>query len=174
MRSQHRHRHSRPRARTQRGGARTWTLLAVGIVVLGIVGATLLGPRTPADDGQGPPVETAEAEPGPMTEAERVAYVKGFVRVDGLEIGPDMGPSGDTRVPGLLRVKGSVVNAGERAVDKVVLTVFPQDAGGEVIAVHVEDVAKKGGPLGPGQTRAFAFTIPDKKAFEGAFDYELR
>lgn len=162
----------RHRARTQRGGAKSAVLLVLGIVALGGLGYSMLGREAPKTTS---PLHQAEqkAEPGQMSEVERSAYVKAHVRVAGIEVTPDTDPDGNP-VPGLLRVSGQVSNDGERGVHKVVFTMLPKDADGEILSAHVADLAKKGGELKPSEVRDFAFTIPDKKAFEGAFDYDLR
>lgn len=109
-----------------------------------------------------------------MTEEERIAYVRAHIRVDGLEIGPNMKPDRDEPVPGLLEVRGTVINDGDQTVDRVFLHVYPKDEAGKVIGSHVENLARKGGLLDPGEKRDFLFTIPDKKEFGGTFDHELK
>ncbi|MEL6190090.1 MAG: FxLYD domain-containing protein [Myxococcota bacterium] len=161
-----RYRSPRPR---RRGLARTLLLVTLGAGLL-VLAAWLMSSGSP------PPVAPAEGPPpqGPMTEEERLAYIRAFVRIDGLAIGPDLRPDSDEPVPGLLRVQGEVVNEGEREIERVFLEVFPMDDAGAVLAAHVEDVVRRGGALEPGQRRAFRFTIPDKKAFTGRFDHGLR
>lgn len=109
-----------------------------------------------------------------MTEAERIAYVKEFVKVEELKMGPDKKPDSEEPVPGLLRIEGEVVNAGSRSVDRVIFAFYPKGQDGEVLSAHFEDVVRKGGGLKPGQRRSFRFTIPDKKAIDKAFGHELR
>ncbi len=109
-----------------------------------------------------------------MSEEERLAYVKAHIRVDGLEIGPNMKPDGDAPVPGLLEVRGTVFNDGDKTVDRVFLHVYPKDEAGKVIGSHIENLARKGGLLDPGEKRDFAFTIPDKKEFGGEFDHQIK
>lgn len=160
------------RGAARAGGIAIVLALAAGGAYLYLAAGDVSAPVEP-DPGAGEGRD-ADSPRGPMTEAERVAYVKRHVKVEGLRIGPDLQPDGETPVPGLLSVQGEVVNGGERAVSKVILTVLPKDAKGEVLSAHVEDVAKKGPALGPGDRREFRFTIPDKKSFEGDFGYELR
>lgn len=154
--------------RPVRGMAR-WTLL--GLVAAALVGAGLwygLQSSKPI------PAAKRDPLPGVMSEAERLEYVKKHVRVEGLTVDTDRKPASDEVVPGLLRVKGEVQNDGPREVEKVVLWILPKDAEGNVLGAHFENVVNKGGAFKPGQKRSFSFTIPDKKAFEGAFDTELR
>lgn len=109
-----------------------------------------------------------------MTEEERRAYIKAHVRVEDLAIGPNMMPDRDEAVPGLLEVRGSIVNDGDRALDRVFVHIYPKDADGKVIGSHIENIAKKGGLLDPGERREFEFTIPDKKEFGGDFDHTIQ
>lgn len=109
---------------------------------------------------------------GPMTEEERIAYVKAHVRVEGLELGPDTEPDSDKVVPGLYRVTGTVVNEGDRKIDKVILAVYPKNEAGRVLGSYVENIADGG--LAPGASGSFRFVVPEKKEYGGTFDYKVR
>ena len=116
----------------------------------------------------------AGISPVKMTEEERKAYINDHITVTGLEIAPNMKPGLDEAVPGLLEVRGKVQNNGERKIDRVFLHVFPMNEAGDVISTHIENVAKAGGLLSPGDDRDFKFTIPDKKEFSGKFNHMLQ
>jgi hypothetical protein len=113
-----------------------------------------------------------------VPEEQRREYIKKFVTVEELAIGPDLKPGEDgglssEPVPGLLRVTGHVNNKGEQQIDKVVLVVHPLTNTNDVLGTYVESIVNKS-PLGPGERRAFKFEIPEKKGFEGRFLHDLR
>lgn len=109
-----------------------------------------------------------------MSEEERKKYVQDHISIDAIDIVPNMKPDGDAPVPGLLEVKGTVMNNGDKEIDRVFLHVFPMDDAGEVIGSHIENVARKGGFLKPGERRDFAFTIPERKEYAGKFNHMLK
>jgi hypothetical protein len=158
---------ARPRPEN-RGGARAVVLLVVALG-LAIAGWWLLLRAEPAP---APPPPTKGG--GPMSEAERIAYVKEHVTLEAFEVAPDTKPDSDEPVPGLLRVKGEIANRGPRPVSKVVVAVYPRDAAGEVVAAYVEDVLKERSSLEPGAQERFEFTIPDRSTPAGDFARELR
>lgn len=123
------------------------------------------------DSAPSGPEPVAEDPNRPMTEAEREAYVKEFVKVVDLAVGPDLDPDGN-EVPGLDRISGKVTNTGDRPVDKVVVVVYPKDDQGQVLGVEQQDVIKRG-LLEPGEVEAFHFQIRKRKAFAGRFDHEV-
>lgn len=142
--------------------------VGVGAVFWAMYQAAKMGPK---HDGK--TVDAAVVvEEGEMDEAARLEYVKQFIRVNDLTIGPDLKPDSEEPVPGLLRVSGQVVNSGERSINKVNLFVYPQDDQGEVLGSHIQDVVV-GPALTPGEVRPFKFQIPEKKAFSGQFQHKL-
>lgn len=124
--------------------------------------------------GRGGPAAVPGDATGEMSEAERVEYVKQNVRVEDLKVGPDTKPDGPEPVPGLLRISGTLVNAGPKVVKSVHLAVYPKDAAGKVLGSHMEDPLVKTGPLAPGESRDFWFHIPEKRDFAGDFGHSLR
>ncbi len=139
-----------------------------------LVGAAALGfylLRNPKSEL--PAVASQDAGPGGMTDEEREAYVKEFVAVSDVKVGPDTKPNSTEEVPGLLRVTGQVRNNGARSVDKIVFSFFPKDDAGAVLGAYVENLAKTA-PLAPGASRPFFFQIPKKPNFNGTFDHQLR
>ncbi len=146
-----------------------WLLIVV--VVLGLGGAAYVW-LAPSDEAPSPSSST-EGKSGLMTEDERLEYVKNFVRAVDLEIGPDTKPDSTEPVPGLLRVKGKVINEGDRALDKVVVAIYPKNEDGEVMAVDQQDVI--GRPdLEPEEIREFEFQVRDRPGFSGTFDHALK
>lgn len=154
----------------RRGSAKTTVLVLVVLLAAGAFGAYMMF----SPEVSNPQVKLPEVKEGPMSEEERVAYVKAHVILEGLQILPDTKPDSDEPVPGLLRVKGEVENQGEQALEKLMVAVYPRDAAGEVVAAHMEDVLNKGPDLKPGARRDFSFTIPDRGTADGDFDHELR
>lgn len=158
--------------RRRRGNAK---MLAMLVLLVGGAGGLLYVAyrAAGAKAKQEQPAKNPAAGPdGPMSEEERVAYVKAHVRVTGLEVGPDTEPDSDKVVPGLFRVTGTVTNGGERKIEKAVLTVYPKGETGEVLGSYVENVAADG--LAAGASAQFKFIIPEKKGYGGTFDYKLR
>lgn len=151
----------------------------VVVLVLVIAGMLLAYAYFRAKDATTDPVPKtftqvdAGVAPPPMSDEERAVYVKEKIRLEGLEIGPNMKPGLDEPVPGLLEVHGTVLNDGDRPIDRVFLNVYPKDENGEVIGSYVENVTRKGGLLQPGQSREFKFTIPESKDYAGTFDHML-
>lgn len=158
--------------RKRRGMARWVWILPI---LVAAAGAYLLLGGTPSPTPKALPsgLKVRDKPLGPMTEAEREAYVRDFVRVEEVRIEPDQDPDGNP-VPGLMRVYGIVINKGEREVHRVVFTIVPKDASGQGMAAYNDDVVHQGGPLGPGQERDFSFTIPKREGFSGQFDQAVR
>ncbi|MEQ9496245.1 MAG: FxLYD domain-containing protein [Deltaproteobacteria bacterium] len=160
-------------------GGRSGTVIVLVFVVAGMLLAyAYFRGRDVTDAKKKVPQQFVQVDAGTavvkMTEEERRAYIKANVRVESLEIGPNMKPDRDEPVPGLLEVRGSVVNDGDQALDRVFVHVYPKDADGKVIGSHIENVARVGGLLDAGERRDFKFTIPDKKEFGGDFDHMLQ
>jgi len=119
------------------------------------------------------PAASGPSKPGVMSEEERQAYVAESVRAVDLVVGPDTKPDSDEVVPGLLRVRGKVINEGDLTIDTVVVVMFPKDGAGKVMAMDQQDVIIDA-PFEPGDVREFEFQIRDRPGFSGAFDHELR
>lgn len=144
------------------------------ILVLGAAGLAYVFYEGEAAEAPKQAEAAAEADPNaPMTEEERAEYLRTHVRIEGLEIAPDTKPDSDEPVPGLLRVKGTVTNAGGRRLERIYLAVYPQDDTGEVIGSYVENITAKK-PLDPKQSGDFSFVIPKKKEYAGTFDHAVR
>lgn len=122
----------------------------------------------------GPSAQAADDPNREMTDEERAEYIKANVTVTDLKIVPDTKPGLDEVVPGLLRVVGTVSNNGPRPLAKAYLHIFPKDKMGKVLGSHIENLAKKGGPMAPGESREIRFLIPEKKEFAGDFGHDLR
>lgn len=146
--------------------SRRISVLVMVLVLLGLgwwmfaAGPDQVAAPTPVDDGV-------------MTDEEREAYVKEFVRAVDLRIGPDRKPDSDEVVPGLLRVTGKVINEGDETIDTVVVVILPKNAEGKVMAMDQQDVIIDE-PFEPEEIREFHFQIRDRPGFSGAFDHELR
>lgn len=127
------------------------------------------------DDGPSEPAPKADADDPnrEMTDEERAAYLPQHVKLEGLTLEPDRRKDTNEVVPGLLRFSGTLVNAGPRRLHKAFVKVFPKDDAGEVLGSFVQNAAAKGGPLAPGESRDFSFTLPDKKGFSGQFGHAL-
>jgi hypothetical protein len=110
---------------------------------------------------------------GFANEEERIAYVAKHVAVTDLQLVPDTKPDSDEIVPGLFRVTGIVVNNGDQKLDKIILSVYPENAQGEVIGSYVENIAGAKG-LEPGGTHDFKFQVPEKKEYGGKFRHTVR
>jgi hypothetical protein len=107
-------------------------------------------------------------------DAERLAYIKSSIELDGLQIGPKLKPGSDGgSVPGLLEVSGRVLNQGERGIRTVNLVVHLQDDKEQVIGTFIEDVLHDA-KLPSHQSRPFSFEIPEKKEYRGHYLHELR
>lgn len=150
------------------------TAIVVALVLALVAGAVAWGML---QNSKPAPEEKTKLEDDPnreMTEDEREAYLAEHGKLENLEVVPDVRSDTNERVPGLLRVKGTLVNAGPRKLHHAVLSIYPKDEAGKVIGSFVEDVAKKGGPMAPGQARDFSFTIPEKQDYAGEFSHSLR
>ena len=111
-----------------------------------------------------------------MSEKERLEYVSKFITVDGITIEPDtqIGPDGNTVIiEGLMRVKGDVLNSGERNISKVLLLLLIKDEQDKVIATDLEDIVQ-GRQLDAKDQRNFSFKIRDRKEFSGRYDIRLK
>lgn len=144
-----------------------WIAAALALVVAGGTAWWI------SSEGETASTRVREPDDGVMTDAEREAYVKEFVRAVDVKVGADTKPESDEAVPGLLRVTGKVINEGDETIDRVVMVVFPKDAKGEVIAMDQQDVIIDA-PLEPDEIREFRFQIRDRPEFSGAFDHEVR
>lgn len=165
------YRPGRLRAQRSRGAGRRGAIaVSAFLAVAGLLVFTFLQDRSPPS----PSPKPEAALDGPMTEEERRAYVRAHVKVEDLEIGPDLKAGAEDPVAGLLRVRGQMVNTGGRAVERVIFALYPKDEEGRVIASHLHDAVRQGGPLEPGERRDFRFTIPNRGGAGGAFDHELR
>ncbi len=142
----------------------------VGLVAVIAAGAAALKLEA-GDDTAGATAAAVDAGPRPMTDEERKAYVAANVRVSDVVIGPNLKPGTSEPVPGLLEVAGNVHNQGEQPLTRLSLSIFPEDATGNVLGAYLEDLAKK--PLAPGESRKFRFLIPEKKEFAGKWKQEL-
>jgi hypothetical protein len=153
--------------------SRLW--MAIGAVVL-IAAAWIVYLRMAAEGGGGPALSAIDA--GPLDDAirnedERLAYVAASVEIVDLAIGSDPKPDDAGIVPGVLRVSGTVRNKGDRAVRTVRLIVNPQSSTGKVLGTYIEDVLRNQ-RLGPGESKAFKFQIPEKPDYAGKFMHEVR
>ena len=160
-----------------RGRSGRWSLgrrgrwgLAGGIGATAVL-VTLFAAGSKVDDPVRPP--SRAVGPLSMTDAEREAYLKQHVTLENLALGPDRKPKDEGLVPGLLRFSGTVRNRGTRTLAEAHLSVYPHDTEGKVIASYLEEILD-GRALGPGETRDFAFRIPARSAFSGAFSHRLR
>ena len=73
---------------------------------------------------------------------------------------------------GTVELEGRVSNAGQNAVQAVLLKFhFRKKEGGKPVDVHTEEL-RMDGPIAPGEAKAFSLAIPDCPPFEEYF-YEL-
>lgn len=147
------------------------------VVVLAAAGAGVAWFLTNQPDTSAPSAPKVDPDDPDreLTEEERAAYLSEHCRLEGLTIAPDTRPDDkEVIVPGLMRVSGTLFNEGSRKLHKAFVHIYPKDETGKVLGSFVENVASKRGPLAPGDSRAFSFTIPDKKGFAGEFGHSLR
>lgn len=111
-----------------------------------------------------------------VADAEREAYVKAYLTVSGLDVGPDMKPSDDggvVAIGGLMKAAGLVKNTGDKAVKNASITIHLLDANDKVIGTYFHDVLGNK-RLAPGEERSFKFELPQKKEYSGKFSHSLR
>lgn len=153
-------------------------VIGAGLVLLALAAGLW---RTEGDGdrggGDGVAADTGDGGDGGdgaiVAEGERAAYVARFCALERVEVSRDVRPDDAGPVPGLLRVTGVLLNRGDRAVRSVQVVILPEDSSGKVIGMFREDVLR-GARLGPGASRAFDFTLPERREFSGRFQSEVR
>jgi hypothetical protein len=173
-------------------GARAWyhrRVMASKALILGLVATvaggalvywiatTRISPDQAAQAAQtvaGTKAGQAAAE-AVMTDEERRAYIQAHVVAEGVEVGVDTKEEeGKTiPIPGLLRVRGQVLNKGDRGVTPITLQVLLLDKQDKVLGAYLEDVSG-GKRLEPGASRAFTFQLPDNREWGGTFKHAFK
>lgn len=141
------------------------------------VATTRISPDTAAQAAQavaGSKAGQAAAD-AVMTDEERRAYIQAHVVAEGVEVGVDTKEEdGKTiPIPGLLRVRGTVVNKGDRGVTPVTLQILLMDKQDQVLGAYLEDVSA-GKRLEGGASRAFTFQLPDNREWGGTFKHAFK
>lgn len=152
-------------------------VVAAAVAVAGVVGAVVYfrgAPKPPEATAPAKNDPAAPADDAITNEEERIAYVAQHVVAKDLTIGPKPKPGEDAGVlPGLLQVNGAIVNEGPKALRSVRVVIFLKDAKDAVIGTYIDDVLD-GKRLGPGESRAFALDVPEKREYAGRFSHALR
>jgi hypothetical protein len=156
------------------------TLVMLSLLSLVIAGATAFLFNKNRNTASGEMVKKAITSKkdvvGSMSESERRAYVEKHIKIEDLVIEPDtqIGPEGKTiEIKGLLRVKGTAHNDGDKSVNKAQLVLHIKDDKDDVLGTDIEDVLAGRNLLG-GAKQSFSFTIRDRKGFTNRYLLKVR
>ncbi|MBI2378693.1 MAG: hypothetical protein HYV07_32160 [Deltaproteobacteria bacterium] len=155
-------------------------LSIVAALVLAAAGFLFAYSRASAPRAELAPAVTPDAGTAgpsiPMVSAEeRAEYLKQQVSIAELAASEDSftDATGQVRaVPGLLAVTGEIENKGAKGIKDIVLTIYPENDKGEVIASYQHDVTL-GKVLKPGEKREFRFTIPSRGGMSAKLRHKL-
>jgi hypothetical protein len=151
-------------------------ITATVIAVAWVCYRNFYAPEQPAEKERANTAAAQDAGPADdaiTDEDERLQYVVASIEVPDLSISHDQKPDDAGPVKGLLKVSGTALNKGARAIRSLRVIIHLQSASGTVLGTYLEDVLN-GSRLGPTEKKPFKFIIPEKPEFAGQFKSELR